>query len=287
MLNIGFVGAGRAGRLLALALHRAGWPVTGIFSRTQESAGRLAVAVGAGTVDEIVGLPALCDLIVIAVPDDAIVSVSSALAQFGKLAGRIIVHTSGAHDSGALVAVAQAGARTGSLHPAFAISDEAYALAHVHEATFAVESDDASVRDVLFGLVQALGASSVEIPPGMKAQYHAATVIASNYLVTLYAASAGLLAEIGIGREAAAGLLEPLMRAALGNIAVQGVPGALTGPIARGDAGTVARHIAVLADRADTILEMYQVMGRATLPLAQARGLDAALIDALRATLKG
>jgi predicted short-subunit dehydrogenase-like oxidoreductase (DUF2520 family) len=283
--RIGILGAGRAGRALAVALRRAGAHIAAVASRTQASAARLAADTDA-QVSTSRGLPSLCDVILVAVPDDAIPQADADLAAFGKLEGRIIVHTSGVHDSAVLAGAERAGAMTGSLHPAFAFSDEGYALAHLHEAVFAIESKHAVVRVALDNLVKLLGARAIVLPPGMKAQYHAGLVIASNYLVTLYAAAAHLLRGAGAGEDDIPALLLPLMRATLGNLSAQG-PAALTGPISRGDAGTVARHVAALAGQADTIQALYQAMGLATLPLAQLQGLPDAQADAVRRALKG
>ncbi|WP_284209310.1 DUF2520 domain-containing protein, partial [Chitiniphilus shinanonensis] len=118
----------------------------------------------------------------------------------------------------------------------------------------------------LEALAQALGGQPFRLAPGGKAAYHAATVVASNYLVTLAALAQQLAAQAGLDTDAASAVLGPLMRQTLDNVLALGPAAALTGPIARGDAQTVARHLAAIDD---PLLEAaYRTLGLATLPLA-------------------
>ena len=102
--------------------------------------------------------------------------------------------------------------------------------------------------------------------------YHAGAVAASNYLVTLLDFATRHLQALGADRRQALQALLPLVRGTLANVERLGIPGALTGPIARGDAATVAGHVAALRQRAPELLELYRVLARQTIPLAKERG---------------
>jgi predicted short-subunit dehydrogenase-like oxidoreductase (DUF2520 family) len=128
----------------------------------------------------------------------------------------------------------------------------------------------------------AIGGVPLRIPDGAKALYHASLVIASNYTVVLYALAERLLGQLGADREMAEAALLPLMRASLDNIAAHGIPAALSGPLVRGDAGTVGANLAALANDPE-VQALYRALALAALPLAAARGVDT---EALRATIE-
>lgn len=121
----------------------------------------------------------------------------------------------------------------------------------------------------LLGLVQALSGHAVLLAPGQKVLYHAALVFSSNYTVTLYAIAMRLLADLNIDSASSALILNSLLSNTAANLARQGLPLALSGPLVRGDVGTIAAHLQALPrDLAD----LYRRLAQHTLPLAEARG---------------
>lgn len=273
--SIGFIGAGKVGGTLARLWHNRGYRVGAVYSRTAAHAHELASAVDSEVVSAPEAVVAACDLTLLTVPDDSIEPVAEQLARAGRsLAGKAVVHTSGAHDVRVLEAVAGAGARVGSLHPAYPFADVQTAVQHLPGAAFAVEAEDALLRRWLEELATALDGQVVAISPGSKVLYHAALVFASNYTVTLYALAERLLMSLGAERSAADAALNPLVTATADNLRVQGIPNALTGPISRADVGTVSEHLRALEDVDSDAAALYRQLARMTLPIADERGVS-------------
>jgi predicted short-subunit dehydrogenase-like oxidoreductase (DUF2520 family) len=207
---------------------------------------------------------------VIAVPDEQVAATAGRLARLDLPAGLPVLHTSGALDSAVLAPLRARGCAVGSLHPLLAVSDAVAGAERMRGAWFAVEGD-AGARAAAERLVDALGGRVLAIEPGGKPLYHAAAVFASNYLVALMATAERLAVQAGAPPESARAALGALARTALDGVAERGPAQALTGPISRGDAGTVRTHLTRLSP-SDAAL--YSVLARATLEVARARGLD-------------
>jgi predicted short-subunit dehydrogenase-like oxidoreductase (DUF2520 family) len=276
--TVGFVGAGKGGQTLGAALAAAGVPVVAVASRSRASAERLAVLAGVPpegicvTGAEVVQR---AELTFLTVPDDAIaVAVAEITAAGGWRVGHGVAHCSGALPSAALAAAAESGCLVASFHPlqTFAAPpvDQAAAMRTLQGAVFGVEGD-AALRPMLEMLVRRLGGHPLWLRPEDKPLYHAAAVLASNYTVTLVALGAELLAHCGLDSPAAVAALLPLLRGTLANLEALGVPGALTGPLVRGDAGTIARHLARLDALTPHIAAVYRALGLAAVPYAAAR----------------
>jgi predicted short-subunit dehydrogenase-like oxidoreductase (DUF2520 family) len=202
------------------------------------------------------------------VPDPAVAEVAAALPPAAS--GSAAVHLSGALGLTPLRAARQRGWRAGSLHPlqSFAAERDPDAFRGI---AIAVDASDPELLSTLEDLALALGGTPHHVADAARARYHAAAVLASNYVVALVAVAADLLVEVGWGREAATAALAPLVRGVADNLAIEGLPAALTGPIARGDAETVRWHLAGLADRHARV---YRIVGLAALDLAREAGLD-------------
>jgi predicted short-subunit dehydrogenase-like oxidoreductase (DUF2520 family) len=117
-----------------------------------------------------------------------------------------------------------------------------------------------------------IGGRPFDLEGSARGLYHAAAVLASNYTVVLAALAADLLGHTGLDPDAALPALMPLLESTMANLGRAGLPGALTGPLARGDAGTVMRHLAALDRTTPEIAEVYRALGVAALPLVEARG---------------
>jgi len=206
----------------------------------------------------------MADVVIVAVPDDALAGVAREIAPAVRR-GAVVVHTSGALTSAALAPVRRAGARAASLHPLMTMPT-AEAGVRALPGTFFFFEGDPGTGPVLRALVAALGGIAVPVARRGKTLYHAAAVIACNDLVALLDTAFRLFGKAGIPERKARAALAPLVRRTLENVLALGPVRALTGPVARGDAGTVRRHLAALggADRA-----LYRLLGRATLRLAR------------------
>jgi predicted short-subunit dehydrogenase-like oxidoreductase (DUF2520 family) len=283
---IGFIGAGKVGTALATLLHARGADVVAVSGRTPHSSLDMALASGLdpkAARDRAQTLLA-ANLVFLTVPDDAIGPLCREIAEHGGWRpGQGVVHCSGALPSDVLQPAREAGALVASFHPLQAFASREAALEHMPGSTFALEGDPALVAQ-LDELVKALGGKAIHLKAEEKTIYHAAAAIASNYTVTLAALASELLVREGIAPDAntALGYLLPLLKGTVDNLDVLGLPDALTGPLARGDAGTVARHIEALEQCAPDLASLYRHLARLTLPLAQEKGhLDEATMEKL------
>ncbi|NDV12163.1 Rossmann-like and DUF2520 domain-containing protein [Crenobacter caeni] len=278
-LNI--VGGGRLGTTLGALAHASGrYRVGAVLCRERAHAEAAVALIGDGVpLCELAALPPAA-LTLIAVPDAAIAPVAAQLAAAGVLpAGAVAFHASGAGEASLLAPLAAQGVHCASLHPAFSFADPARARERFAGTLCAFEGD-AAAQAPLYAFARAVGGEPFALAPGGKAAYHAALSVASNYLVSLLDLATRVAAEGGVDAGAAARLVGSLMQQTLDNARALGPVAALTGPIARGDDGTVARHLAVLAGE-DAVA--YRTLGRLTLALASAP--DAAQRDRLTALL--
>ena len=267
--RIGFIGAGRAGTALAVALAEAGYEVVAVASRSRASAEALARRLpGARAVAAAQDVVDTCDLIFLTVPDDQIRPVVEGLHWREGVA---VVHTSGVETRDALRAALAQGAETGSLHPLQTFAGLEGGAGKLRGAVMAVEAEGA-LRERLLEIVSGIGATPIELRAEDKALYHASAVLVSNYVVTLSKLASDLWLRFGWERPAALRALAPLLRGAVENIETLGLPAALTGPVARGDVATVRRHIEALTDAAPALLDVYRALGLETIPLALAKG---------------
>lgn len=227
-------------------------------------------------------VPVGTTIAILAVPDDRLGEVAHGLASAGSAPdGCAALHLSGAVSTDALAPLHAVGYAVGSLHPLQAVADPWSGGDSLIGSAFAVAGEPAALAAGR-RLVQALRGRALIIPPTLRPLYHAAAVFASNYLVALSAIAVRLLRQAGVGEADAFPAIVPLLRGTLDNLEHLGVGAALTGPIARGDADTVRLHLARLspAERA-----LYCALGRETLGLAVAAGLDEARAAELQALL--
>ena len=238
-LQIGFIGAGRAASTLARSLERAGHEV--VVAGRGESAAALANALDARLIGRAEVL-ATSDVTFLAVPDGAIRGLASDLARTAVPGhGRLVAHLSGSQGRAVLRPLARRGYATAAIHPLQVLSGWRIAPG----TTFGVEADD-SAGAVAARIVADLSGILVELPAGGRAAYHAAAVIAANLGMTMLAEAVDLLQKQGVSRTEALEGLASLVRGGLEASIDRGLPGALTGPVTRGDAQTVAAHLEAL-----------------------------------------
>ena len=269
MLKTGFIGAGMTGNALAVRLSQKGWPVVAVSSRTLSSAQRLAKRVRncqvCHTTQE---LADVAELVFITTPDDVIAQVCSEVRWHKK---QSVLHCSGAHSVDILGPAKRLGAAVGSFHPLQTFADVDQAIANLPGSTFALEAEE-PLLSTLKELTHLLDGNWVELKPGDKVLYHAAAVFACNYLVTLVKLALDLWKDFGVSSKEATRALLPLLRGTINNIENIGLPDCLTGPVARGDLGTIERHLRALDAKNPSLLTTYKELGLQTIPIALAKG---------------
>ncbi|HYT10022.1 MAG TPA: DUF2520 domain-containing protein [Mycobacteriales bacterium] len=268
-LTVGVIGTGRVGAVLGASLVRAGHRVVAATAVSVESvrrAHRLLPGVPLLPADEVV---ARADLVLLAVPDDELGPLVAGLAETGAWrAGQLVAHTSGAHGVAVLAPAARVGVLPLALHPAMTFTGVPEDVDRLAGTTFGVTAPE-PLRPVAGALVLEMGGEPVEVAEEARPLYHAALVVGANHLVTLVNEAADLLRRSGVERPAR--VLGPLLGAALDN-ALRSGDAALTGPVSRGDAGTVAGHLRTLSEHAPDSVAGYVALARLTAGRALASG---------------
>ncbi|WP_434451628.1 Rossmann-like and DUF2520 domain-containing protein [Lentzea sp. E54] len=286
-LAVGVISAGRVGSVLGAALARTGHVVAGASAVSQASRDRADELLPGVPIEDPTEVARRADLVLLAVPDDELEGLVKGLVATGSLrAGQIIVHTSGAQGVKVLEPAAALGALTLALHPVMTFTGRSEDLQRMSAACVGVTAADGDevAWSVGEALVVEMDAEPVRVPESVRPLYHAALAHGANHLITLVRDAADLLTNAGVAN--AERLLGPLLSAALDNALRHG-DRALTGPVARGDTGTLRGHLGVLAQQAPGTLPSYRVLARRTADRAERSGLlkpDAA--DDVRTTLE-
>lgn len=276
--HVFIMGAGRAGTGLARALRASGVRVVGVHGRHVHP-GDDGVTVGA--------LPpslASASVVLVTVRDAQIDAALEELLAGPLAPGTVVLHASGSAEPSMLARVRAAGHPAGTFHPLVPIADPASAPELLRGAWIGVDGDERA-RECSTVLAAAIGARVLDIPPGEKARYHAAAVMVSNFPVVLLSLGERLLEEAGLDPAVAHSALRPLFLATAANLGAYRGARALTGPLVRGDDGTVRSHLAALGCDADA-LAVYRALSLAALPLALAAGAAPEKIEAIREMLK-
>ncbi len=270
-----------------MALGDAGADLVWFTCRTSAGAARAARVLGIpGSTDT----PALVRasatnvyLYVLSVPDAALEDVARELAEAlnaarfpaGRDSRIAVMHTSGATSTEVLASCADRGCLTLSFHPLQTFSDPATGIDRLPGTTVAVTPGPGGDPEEAWRLggriARAIGATACRLGEEHRVLYHSAATVASNYLVTLGYVAENLLCAAGFPRETALPALLPLMRGALDNLTNQGSVAALTGPLSRGDTGTVAAHLSGLDRESPAISTLYRELGLATLDIVRDR----------------
>lgn len=268
-LSLNIVGAGHVGRVLGRLFHRHGvFTLQDVLTRSPASAQDAVAFIGAGRALAQVTELRPAAVWMLAVGDDQISPVCAALAASGLLQGATVFHCSGAKASSELRAASEAGARVASVHPVRSFADPE-AVAAAFDGTWCGIEGDADALALLSPAYEAIGARLVAIDAAAKTVYHAASVFASNYLVTVLDAALRAYVAAGVPPAVARELAQPLAQETLMNVFKLGTPGALSGPIARGDVATVARQYAALQDWDGPTAALYDALVVATTGLAE------------------
>ncbi len=272
--KIAVVGAGVVGTALASLLKEKGYQLVGLASRGEESLQKAASLVGGKvrttTAPEEITQEA--DLVFITTSDIAIQEVCDGIAQAGGFRpGQIVLHTSGSLPSTILTSAKEKGALIASVHPLQSFADVTEAVKIIPSSIFNIEGDQETIPP-LTELVQDLGGKPLPIETRQKPLYHAAAVAACNFLVTLVYLSYQLFEAIGIPQADAAQALLPLIKGTVSNIEYLGPVKALTGPIARGDAGVIQGHLEALKRVDPRFIDIYRAISRLTVEVGIKKG---------------
>lgn len=269
-LTLNILGAGKVGRVLGRLFAAGGaFTVQDVLTRSEASAAGALAFIGAGS--RAPGMESMRPAAVwmLTVLDDAIAPACAQIAPQLR-PGDIVFHCSGAKSSQELQAATAAGALAASVHPIRSFADPATVAARF-KGTFCGIEGDAGALDVLVPAFEAIGARTVPIDAAAKTVYHAASVFASNYLVTVMDAALRAYGAAGIPEDVARQLAAPLATETLENVLRLGPGKALTGPIARGDTATVARQQAALDAWDEQTGELYRALAASTVTLAAKR----------------
>lgn len=269
--GIGFVGAGAVGSALARALHGLGYPVAAVASGSRASAEALAAQLpGCVAVAEAQAVVDRCAAVFITTPDSVIAHVAEA-TRWRR--GQDVLHCSGAAPAALLAPARAAGANVGGLHPLQTFPHRSVGAESLRGIAFGVQAEGGLLLR-LEGLVAELGGQVVRLADEDRALYHASAVLACGAVAALVGAAADLWRSFGAPQPQADAIraLLPLLRGATDQLGNEGLPGALTGPVARGDAGAVVAHLDALRRYAPETVPVYAALGLAQVPIARAKG---------------
>ena len=269
-LRVGLIGAGRAGAVLGAALRRAGHHLVAVAAVSDHSRLRAEALLPGVPVTDPVTATSDVDLVLVAVPDDALAELVLGLAQTGNVhPGQFWVHPAGRFGLAVLAPVVEHGAVPLALHPIMSFTGTSIDLARLADCPFGVTAPE-PMRPVAEALVVEMGGDPVWVPEDARTMYHAALAFGSNYLITVVNVALDLLAAAGI--ENPQHLIAPLLSASLDNSLRLG-DRALTGPVARGDAASVAAHLKVIAGYSAEAAVGYRALARLTADRAVGAGL--------------
>ena len=277
--KVAFLGAGKVGGSLALALSSAGYPVVAVASRTpasaSEFAGRIEACTAYGSYQAAVDA---ADVVFVTTSDAFIGPVAAAVTW---RPGQAVVHCSGAASLDIFDGPKSQGAVPGAFHPLQAFSSVENGVKSIPGTTFGIEAGD-DIRPYLERMARDIGANPVFLRPEDKVLYHLSGVLMGNLLTCLVGVAGGVWEHIGYTRDEGVKALVPMMRAVADNIEASGIPGAVAGPYPRGDVGTIRKHLSALQDRDPGLLPLYCELALAGLPQAEERGLDNATSEEIR-----
>ncbi len=286
-IRIGIAGTGRLAQALGRLLHQRGQPITAIAGRDLRRTSEAADFIGMGVQKSAVRSVSLPDLpkaashVIVAVPDDALSSVARTLSGSDSEI-RVALHTCGSRGPEALAELTERGASCGTLHPLQTISTREQGAADLPGSYFGITASGEALEWAL-GICRLLDGYPLVIPPDRRPLYHAAAVMASNYIVAMIDAAAILMEQAGVPSDQMLPALAPLIEASVRNSLSAGPVQALTGPIERGDEQTVAVHLRALGEAPESVRNLYRSAGLHASQIARRKspGADRGKIESL------
>jgi predicted short-subunit dehydrogenase-like oxidoreductase (DUF2520 family) len=259
--SIAIIGLGKVGTALGFLLRSAGYEIAAVSDVSPESliggvefTGGTAFADASEAANE-------ADTIFITTCDDAIETTCEEISQKGAIhPGDKVVHVSGAGGLDILDSARKCGAYVASIHPLQSFADTKNAIENLPGSTFGITAND-EIYDWAVEIVTALGGTHFSVAEEDKPLHHAAACIASNYFVTLMSIVEEIYQSLGLKDDTAMKAFWPLVQGTIKNIEKKGIAPSLTGPIARGDIGTVRKHLRFFHSRNPSLLPLYREMG--------------------------
>ncbi len=286
-LKFAIIGAGMVGTAIGALLKKAGHHISAIADLSPEYLKRAKSFIGAPGFQNPADAADLADCLLITTPDDRIESVCTRIVAASSVRGKKVFHMSGAGGLDLLDSAYHAGAAVASIHPLQSFSSIESAIQNIPGSYFGVTASKGA-KKLSMDIVRDLRGIPIHIKPDQKPLYHAAACIASNYLVSLMSVVEAIYLSIGFSEKDARKAYLPLVYGSLNNIEKQGCKSALTGPIARGDSGTVKKHIEAIVRHLPDHSSLYANMGMTAVKLARQKGtLNAAQAKIITDLLKG
>jgi len=269
--TIAIIGPGKVGTAVGFLLRSAGYEITAVAGRSGASCRKALPYTGGKMFSNLADAASQARCILITVSDDAIQNVCDALSEGTPLKGRKVIHMSGAGGLDLLKSARDAGAHIGSIHPIQSFADARGAIESIPGSTFGITVDD-TIRTWALRFVRDMGGRPFFVSESDKPLYHAAACLASNYLVTLMHASEEIYLSLGLRPDEAVRAFWPLVKGTIRNIESKGTVRSLTGPIARGDIGTLEKHLSALQKNLESLIEFYCRTGSLTVDVALKKG---------------
>ena len=286
--NIAILGLGKVGISVGYLLKSAGYRIIALADTSPAALETGDALIGGRPYKSAAEAARRANCIIITTRDDAIASVCHEIVTRGAVrVGDKVIHMSGAGGLDLLAAARAAGAHTACIHPIQSFADVEGAIRNIPGSTFGISADE-EITDWAVNLVKALQGIPFFVSEKYKALYHAAACMASNYLTTLMHMVESTYQALGLSREEALRAFWPLVKGTLSNIEAGGTVQALTGPIARGDAGTIEKHLQALQETLPVFLHAYCELGLLTADLAlEKASLSIDRAETIKTLLKG
>ncbi|MDO8785449.1 MAG: DUF2520 domain-containing protein [Syntrophales bacterium] len=286
--SIAIIGLGKVGTAVGFLLRSAGYRIVAVTGRSASSIEQALPYTGGKAFSSLSEAASQADCILIATGDDAIAPACEEIVKGeGVKPGNKVFHMSGAGGLDLLDAARRAGAHVASIHPIQTLADIKSAIENIPGSTFGITADD-KIKDWSVKIVRDLGGIPFFIPEDAKPLYHAAACMASNYLIALMHTVESIYTSLGLTSEEAIHAFWPLVRGTIKNIETKGTILSLTGPISRGDAGTIEKHLQAFREKFPALLTAYCAMGVLTTDIGlKKRTLSADRAEAIKKTLRG
>ncbi len=266
--SIAIIGLGKVGTAVGHLLRNAGHEIAAVADRSPDALKRGITHTGGAASKDPLHAAQSADAIFITTPDDLIRSACDEIAEGGGFGpGKKVVHMSGAGGLDLLESARASGAQIATIHPLQSFVDMEGVISSIPGSAFSITAEG-EMRDWAVRIVEDLGGIPFFVSDEDKPFYHAAACMASNYLVTLMNMVEGIYRQIGMQENEALRSFWPLVRGTIRNIEGKGTEKSLTGPIARGDIGTIRKHLTVLGEKAPRLLVLYREMGLFTVDIA-------------------
>ncbi|NTW71424.1 MAG: DUF2520 domain-containing protein [Eubacteriaceae bacterium] len=273
-MKIGFIGAGKVGTALGIYFTKKGLSVTGYFSRSESSSQLASTLTGTAAFEDMESLVQSSKVIFITTGDDQISNIVDLLRISSELSKEhTLIHTSGALSTDIFDPLGKIGCGLCSLHPIMTFSESLKASENLSETKFTLEGNIQG-NEQAQKLLDTTNNQFFIIPKESKILYHAAACVLSNYLVTLIDSGFAMLQGAGINKENIAAAFMPLISATFSNIEKSGTVNSLTGPLARGDENTIAKHMLAIETQFPESFALYQTLGIATLDMIRDKRMD-------------